>query len=470
MADCSCRILSLSSSKDDTLRFLQSTFVDASDLSIATDNSSIIPWTIANKYYTADVHFEFHQLPDWRPNNHELESVPAVVYTWTAGVPYRENVQMISQCLSNHDFEVSLAIRLPSTTAGGEGTEDDEIDSFLGSLGFEFIDVQDLAKSSAYHDHGGVSRAIDALSTIMWPSMIQTSSKGRGLGLLTTTHDTGEDLSSLIATRSPGGRDRMQQELEELERWLEEDNSDGHFDASEKIISNDPWSAAATTGSLSPTEDSSTQGPHNNTFDDDFTAFVSASASAADVETQSAQTSSERRTPPLPSFSFSSTFTFDSVSDTSGRSTPANEERDFSHLSTNASDLGVSYRSLGSVSDFGDPEAEEFHKHEDLGDEIPSNAEIAATSERIFGATPLTFSPTDGNDTRSLQENLPVLSEVEVADPSEADLERFDLQSMLSALQGLKEEIAGMPDSQERKRAAARVALGLVYGLDGNSN
>lgn len=468
MADCSCRILTLSSSKDDTLRFLQR--LVQSDLSITTDNSSIIPWTIANKYYTADVHFEFQHLPDWIPNNHELESVPAVVYTWTVGESYRESVRMISQRLSHHDFEVFLAIRLPSTTARSEDTEDDEIDTFLGSLGFEFIDVQDLAEYSAHHNHGGVSRVIDALSTIMWPSMVQTSSKGRGLGLLVTNRDTGEDLSSLIATRSPGGSDCMQRELEELERWFDEDNFGGHRDASEKTISNDPWSAVATIGSLSPTEDSSTQSPHNNAFDDDFTAFVSASAAAVDVETQSARTSSERRIPPLPSLSFSSTFTFDSGSDTSGRSTPANEEHNFSHLSANASDLGVSYRSLGSVSDFGDLKAEESHKHEDSGDEMPSNAEIAATSKRIFGATPLAFSSTDRNDTSSLQENLFVPSEVEAADPSEADLERFDLQRMLSALQGLKEEIAGMPDSQERKRAAARVALGLVYGLDGNSD
>lgn len=122
------------------------------------------------------------------------------------------------------------------------------------------------------------------------------------------------------------------------------------------------------------------------------------------------------------------------------------------------------------MSDFGDPEAEESREHEDSDDEMPSRAEIAATSERIFGATPLTFSPTDGNDTRSLQKSLSVASGVEAADPSEADLERFDMQRMLSALQGLKEEIAGMPDSHERKRAAARVALGLVYGLNENSD
>ena len=29
----------------------------------------------------------------------------------------------------------------------------------------------------------------------------------------------------------------------------------------------------------------------------------------------------------------------------------------------------------------------------------------------------------------------------------------------------MKEEIAGMEDEEERRRAAARVALGLVYGL-----
>ncbi|KAG1745958.1 uncharacterized protein EDB91DRAFT_1119769 [Suillus paluster] len=467
MADNSCRILTLSSSKDDTLQFLQR--LVQNDHSTNTNNPSIIPWTIANKYYTADVHFEVHQLPEWRPSDHELESVPAVLYTWTAGEPYRENAQMISQRLSHHDFEVSLAIRLPSTTAGGEGTEDDEMDSFLGSLGFEFIDARD-STSSAHHDRGGVARAIDALSTIMWPSMIQTSSKGRGHGLLGMTHGTGEDLNSLIATRPPGGRDRMQQELEELERWLDEDNSDGRLDASKKNISNDPWSAAATTGSLSPTEDPSTPCPHNHAFDDDFTAFVSASPSVADAETQPAQISSERPVPPLPLLRFSSTFTFDSGFDTSGRSTPVNDEHEYSRLTANASDLGVSYRSLGSVSDFGDTEAEEPHKQEDSDDEMPSNAEITATSKRIFGATPLVFSPNDENDIRSLQENLPLPSEVEVADPSEADLERLDLQSMLSALQGLKEEIAGMPDSQERKRAAARVALGLVYGLDGNSN
>ena len=45
------------------------------------------------------------------------------------------------------------------------------------------------------------------------------------------------------------------------------------------------------------------------------------------------------------------------------------------------------------------------------------------------------------------------------------ELGAFDLSRVLSALQGMKEEIAGMSDEDERRKAAARVALGLVYGL-----
>ena len=41
----------------------------------------------------------------------------------------------------------------------------------------------------------------------------------------------------------------------------------------------------------------------------------------------------------------------------------------------------------------------------------------------------------------------------------------FDLSRVFSSLQGMKEEIAGMENEDERRRAAARVALGLVYGL-----
>ena len=40
----------------------------------------------------------------------------------------------------------------------------------------------------------------------------------------------------------------------------------------------------------------------------------------------------------------------------------------------------------------------------------------------------------------------------------------FDLSRVLGAVQAMKEEISGMTDEGERRKAAARVALGLVYG------
>ncbi len=36
----------------------------------------------------------------------------------------------------------------------------------------------------------------------------------------------------------------------------------------------------------------------------------------------------------------------------------------------------------------------------------------------------------------------------------------------MNALQGMKAEIADMEEESERRKAAARIALGLVYGLE----
>jgi hypothetical protein len=41
----------------------------------------------------------------------------------------------------------------------------------------------------------------------------------------------------------------------------------------------------------------------------------------------------------------------------------------------------------------------------------------------------------------------------------------FDLSRVLVALDAMKDEIAGMADEGEKRKAAAQVALGLVYGL-----
>jgi hypothetical protein len=42
-----------------------------------------IPWTISNKYYSADVHFAAHTVHGLSP--HHLKNVPAVIFVWGQG-------------------------------------------------------------------------------------------------------------------------------------------------------------------------------------------------------------------------------------------------------------------------------------------------------------------------------------------------------------------------------------------------
>ena len=49
----------------------------------ADSASSSIPWTIANKYYTADVHFETRELAGFA--GYHASEVPAVIYVWRRG-------------------------------------------------------------------------------------------------------------------------------------------------------------------------------------------------------------------------------------------------------------------------------------------------------------------------------------------------------------------------------------------------
>ena len=56
------------------------TFVDdPSDLPQSND----IPWTIRNKYYSADVHFQLVEYAHWDPQS--ARRVPAVIFVWARG-------------------------------------------------------------------------------------------------------------------------------------------------------------------------------------------------------------------------------------------------------------------------------------------------------------------------------------------------------------------------------------------------
>lgn len=118
------------------------------------------PWTITNKYYSADVHFAAHSVRGLSP--HLLKGVPAVVFVWTKGEvsrpvqsrrwlsadkPYRDDVEQLSQDMQEYESEVSLAVRMHAeTTSTGEEEENGEIDDFLSSQGFEYVCVTDEAR------------------------------------------------------------------------------------------------------------------------------------------------------------------------------------------------------------------------------------------------------------------------------------------------------------------------------------
>ena len=249
-----------------------------------------------------------------------------------------------------------------------------------------------------------MNRAVDALSTIMWPSMIQLPSvrSRRGidaemseLTLDESIDDLGSGMEGISDLDGYGrsGLVRMQRDLEQLQNWLDEDET------SKKQNDLEAWTTNLPNISISSAPDFST----GHAFDDDFTDFVTA----------------------IPS----------GLSASQGR---------------------VSYHSLPSVSDLGEPVSNDYIQIETDNDnddlphtELPSAEEIHATAARIYG---------QGDGIR--QTNSVDQEELDFDSPA------FDLSRVFGALQVMKEEIGNITDEKEKRQAAARAALGLVYGLD----
>ncbi|KAG5652894.1 hypothetical protein H0H81_003258 [Sphagnurus paluster] len=399
-----------------------------------------------------------------------------------ASPSYQHHVERISQDISGSgsEIDVCLAVRIePQMVPHNildedkeEQEEDDtETDAFLSENGFEYIiateerskqdNQEDDEKDSWSEGIPGLSRVLDALSTIMWPSMQprtkDNSSKKqeRERALLDWAHSSQDNSLPIIDSEAATAlsnqeyqRTRsMKLEMEELARWLDEDES----------LRDDPWKSAANSGALSSSPtiiefgDATPQKETNEAaalgFDDDFTVFVSAPA----IE----------------------------PSGSSGRTTPDGPPGGLSVAS-----MGDLYRSLGSVSDFG---GSDDGRDGDLNDEdLPSKEEILATSSRIFGSAKLPLPPNiDSKSTTAKtgktfaeddDEALPSHKKLQNSDLDSLlvegagyDMEPFDLSKVLSALQEMKAEIASMEDEGERRKAAAKVALGLVYGLEADT-
>ncbi|KAJ6585073.1 hypothetical protein B0H19DRAFT_409305 [Mycena capillaripes] len=397
--------------------------------------STRIPWTLSNKYYSADVHFAAHTITGLSP--HMVRNVPAVLFVWSKGEAYKHHVERLAGDMSGYEPEVALAVRVTALNSTEQDHEDDEaeeeaeIDEFLSSNGFEFIDASEgtppageSEDDSGPFSHGipGLPRVLDALSTIMWPSM-QTKPKSSGLAKLARQDlDWAQNSQDDLLPSKRLARDASkEQEMEELTRWLE-----GEEDVSSR---EDPWRSAADS-MASPTGIDAPGFPDTAKefgFDDDFTVFVSAPPVAEgeeDVEDDS----------------------FDSP------------------MRLGPPDASPLYLSLGSALDLrevGEEKPEAAAEDEDL----PTDAEIEAMSSRIFGI-PMRSKLGGESDAASL-DAVPV--DAGEDGNEEYDMASFDLSRVMSALEGMKAEIASMEDEGERRKAAAKVALGLVYGLEADA-
>ncbi|KAF7314431.1 hypothetical protein MKEN_00915900 [Mycena kentingensis (nom. inval.)] len=356
--------------------------------------SASIPWSISNKYYSADVHFQAHSVTGLAPN--ATRNLPAMIYVWPKGEAYKHHIERLAHDMREHEPEVALAVRLPPSETPPSDVEDEaedetEIDEFLSSNGFEFIDVsEEAAEDDSGLENGipGLPRVIDALSTIMWPSM-QTHTRAARLQQDLDWAQTSQDDMSTVGLLGPSKS--RQAEMEELARWLEDDETTA------ASIRDDPWKTAASI-SISPTDVNAPEFPNEFGFDDDFTVFVS-----APPEDTSADEDEE-------------------------------EEDDDTPARLGLPDSSPLYLSLGSGVDLDQVPDEE--------EDMPTDAEIDAMAARIFGVP--------------LRDDAP-----------EIDVAGFDLSRVMTTLEGVKADIAGMDDEAQKRKAAASVAISLVYGLQG---
>ncbi|KAE9392822.1 hypothetical protein BT96DRAFT_959231 [Gymnopus androsaceus JB14] len=518
----SCRILTICSSLDRAVSFVQlgTCILICSCIDRDTDSiggrfiqRDLIPWTISNKYYSAKVHFFARTVKGLAPFH--FKDVPAVIFVWRKGSAYKHHIQRIcrDRDLNGSEPEVSLAVRIDSkedNTIGAEDEEENEeeeeefddsaeIDEFLSSKGFEFIDVpasfdgqEDEKKEILADVIPSLPRVLDALSTIMWPSMEASLRKQKrpaqarteiaddNGGLLdwaqSSFHQNDDiDFEDSVVVQTPASRMATAGA-----QWLEEDprNKDDADD--------DPWEPSSSrTGemSMSPTSEEGGLSVKEDGFDDDFTVFVSAPAEdsvssgapPAALHSDSTGSRLDFSEAGFPSFASFGDGSFTAPSFVEG-SADADVDTSFDSLAPPTRYSSVMYHSLGSASDLGDGYEEEAppaslgdDKQDrdaaevDSDDGLPTESEIRASAQRIFG--PLPSSITLPSSSSSSNAKSQEVDEDEKDDFGEDDMD-FDLSHMVSAIQGMKTEISAMESEDDRRKAAARVALGLVYGLD----
>ena len=327
----------------------------------------------------------------------------------------------------------------------------------------------------------GLPRVIDALSTIMWPSMIRRgggdssrASKGQAAAaaltspfdcdVLHTEEGEEETLAALMEadaayTGAPQTRvSRMQKEMATLERWLVENEELYEAELGESMVSSSPtdidedggddddeddklWVPAAHATSGDPWLSHNSSAPPTMRrdgaapgFDDDFSAFISAPA-------------------------VSITSTAAASASVPGLTLAASGVHGFLDASSVPmllpSHTGGSYRSLRSGTSGLPSDVDEDHAGYEALDDRSSF-----------------FSPEHEFDDADADLLTPVGRRLEGERVGLTDARApFDLTDILASLQTMRENVAGIEDEAQRRATTARLASEFVFqrmGVDGS--
>ncbi|VDC00700.1 unnamed protein product [Peniophora sp. CBMAI 1063] len=504
----------------------------------AASNEEYVPWTIANKYYTADVRFRVVSLAQWTPG--VLAGVPATIFAFQRGEPYAQHVNNIAPHVEAAAPDVVLAVGLGSEPPHPDDPPEGP-DAFFADAGFEYAEATPAAPASTIPSSvdedgelgvGSISRVVDALSTIMWPSMQRAAgtNKPPTLGQQIAMLDDGDldgldvedvgaeldeeqTLAALMADQPvplPRAHARAAQ-MAALERWLLE-NEDLHeheasgehddetsttagddtqqrehnaftseLEASLRTLSpsamgsiKDPW-APRFSADATPVAET----PPSRGFDDDFSAFVS--APAISVLSESSADPQVPALSPIASATIAGTSSSPlPESSSAGLLAPMRTGGSLHSMSSFGPDEGfddaAGWMALSETgSQFGDASARHDYAELDLGG---SSSHLAPGHAFEPGFSP--FRPT-----RSLSDPLeddpqefgflPVHSDAASAAgirEGEADVRdpraAFDLVDVLGALASVREGVQGLDDENARRDAAARFASEFVFGRMGN--
>jgi hypothetical protein len=422
-------------------------------------------------------------------------------------------------------------------------------DSFLADNGFEYIDGErtrhpEMLSASVTAEDGdgnddddsddvqGLPRVVDALSTIMWPTMIREPNGGGGgkrnktqlqaslfdfddVPLRADAENNGEPdddeeeiLAALMAADAADNglpltrASRMQREMQALERWLveneemheaefgrgtgiDDDDVDGADEGENKdegddddkgdgggetplsssiqapVLNirappnkdDDPWVAPSASNNPTPSASTSTtaqQQPStaappsgsSSGFDDDFSAFVSAPPAVSSFPVCGLASA---RAP---------TSTSTSESGSGSRSLAPVLPHSISQSLLKPSHTGGSFRSLRSaasdVADIGD----DLLGYEALDDRSSVNFSPEHEHEHERGTRTFGDDAEPGTSTTGQRfgGRAPGLGDVS-----------FDLTNILSTLDTMREDMAGIEDEGERRARTARFASEFVF-------